>query len=89
MFWFRVDQGHELAMMAKIRGPPDMRSCSESTKSAGENLGTRYMDAATFGIEFLNIKPWVEFTTAWVKENPIQLPPFIHEFNRKDNTICR
>ena len=59
IFWFRVDQGYELAMMAKIRGPPDMRSCSKSTKSAGEDLGARYMDAMSFGIDFINIKPWV------------------------------
>ena len=59
IFWFRVDQGYELAMMAKIRGPPDMSSCSKSTNSAGEDLGARYMAAMNFGIDFINIKPWV------------------------------
>ena len=66
-----------------------MSSCSEQTKIEGDNLGDRYLDAVTFGIDFMNYEPWIEFATDWVLNNPIIHPPFMHELNKRDDMICR
>ena len=66
-----------------------MSSCSELTKVEGDDLGEKYLDAVTFGIDLMNYEPWIEFATDWVKDNPILHSPFMHEFKERDGTICR
>ena len=89
LFWYRSELGLEVAVMASIAPLPDLSTCSEETRSMGENLGNTYIDGMLFGVDQSNYAPWVELTTAWVNANPLLPLPVTHEFNWRDRENCR
>ena len=89
LFWYRSELGLEVAIMASIAPTPDISTCSEETRSIGENLSNTYIDGILFGVDQSNYAPWVELTTAWVNANPLLPLPVDHEFKWNDDEFCR
>ena len=51
LFRYRSELRLEVAFMASIAPLPDISSCSEETRSMGENLGNTYIDGILFGVD--------------------------------------